>query len=142
MIVASQIENHFTSLASSKSNELRKLHDIILSVNPTVPLWFDNGINEEGKIVTNPTIGYGNLELQYANGSSRTFFQIGICSTSTGISIYIIGLKDKQHLKNTFSEKIGKASITGYCIKFKTLKDIHESALKELVSFGFSDRKN
>jgi hypothetical protein len=35
-----------------------------------------------------------------------------------------MGVKDKTYLNQTFGIKLGKASVTGYCIKFKTLKDI------------------
>ncbi|MFM2316712.1 MAG: hypothetical protein RLZZ155_1044 [Bacteroidota bacterium] len=137
-----QIASHFESLPPSKSHDLQLLHSFILSINPACKLWFDNGINDDGKVVANPTIGYGALSLQYANGTSRDFFQIGICSTSTGISVYIIGLKDKLYLKEKFASSIGKASVTGYCVKFKAMKDINENVLKELITFGFSERTN
>lgn len=136
--VQSQIQSHFEKLENAKSIELQQLHQLIVKINPTCKLWFDNGINDEGKVVTNPTIGYGLQTLHYAKGNSREFFQIGICATSTGISIYLIGLKDKNNLKETFSPSIGKATITGYCVKYKRLSDLNSDILTNLIRFAFS----
>lgn len=135
-----QIKKHFAQLEEAKSNELQLLHNLIVRLNPTCKLWFDNGINEEGKVVTNPTIGYGLQTLHYAKGQSRAFFQIGICATITGISIYLIGLKDKNILKETFSPSIGKATITGYCVKFKRLSELNTEPLTNLIQYGFSQK--
>ena len=35
--------------------------------------------------------------------------------------------------KKTIGKTIGKASVTGYCIKFKTLKDINIEILKQAI---------
>ena len=113
---------------------MRALHELILHVNPKCKLWFDNGLNEAGKPVTHPTIGYGDQVLTYANGSTKPFFQIGISATATGITIYFIGLTNKNYLKETFGTTIGKASITGYCIKFKKRADLNEAVLKKAIS--------
>jgi hypothetical protein len=48
-----------------------------------------------------------------------------------------MGLKDKTYLAQTFGEKLGKASVTGYCIKFKTLKDINIDVLEAAIRYGF-----
>lgn len=138
--IEKQIEAHFEELEAAKSNGLQELHGLILAVNPSCKLWFDNGINAEGKVVTNPTIGYGALTLTYAKGETKPFFQIGICATSTGFSIYFIGLKDKNILKETFGHTLGKSTITGYCVKFKRLSDLNLDVLKELIQFGFSEK--
>jgi len=136
--VQRQIQAHFTQLEVDKSKELQQLHNLIVSLNPQCKLWFDNGINEEGKVVTNPTIGYGLQTLEYAKGNTREFFQIGICATTSGISIYLIGLKDKNILKKTFGETLGKSTITGYCVKYKRLSDLNSETLEQLIQFGFS----
>ncbi|MBA1550741.1 DUF1801 domain-containing protein, partial [Klebsiella pneumoniae] len=76
--------------------------------------WFDSGIDDKGKLVANPTIGYGLFTIQYADGRTKEFFQIGISTNATGISVYIMGLKDKTYLPENYAEKIGKAKVTGY----------------------------
>lgn len=95
-----------------------------------------DGKDESGKVVSNPNIGYGSQTLTYADGSTKNFYQIGISGNSTGISVYIMGLKDKNYLKDNFGEDLGKASVTGYCIKFKKLKDIQVDVLKLAINYG------
>ena len=70
----------------------------------------------------------------YADGTNREFYQIGISPNTTGISVYIIG--DKKYLAQTYGKKVGKASVTRYCIKFKTLKDISIDILEDAILYG------
>jgi hypothetical protein len=88
--------------------------------------------------VSNPTIGYGFHTIKYANGKSREFFQIGVSGNKTGISVYILGLKDKKYLAKTYEKKLGKASVTGYCIRFKALKDISIDTLEVAIRYGLA----
>lgn len=134
--IKDQISEHLLNLAEPKQGEMKELHKRILQVMPGCKLWFDNGKNSENKTVTNPTIGYGLFVIKYANGSSKEFFQVGISANKTGISVYILGISDKTFLLKTFGQTIGKASITGYCIKFKALKDINLNVLLEAITQG------
>ena len=117
---------------------MQALHQLTLQVLPGCKLWFDSGRNSENKIVSNPTIGYGSLTIKYADGKTRDFFQIGLSANKTGISVYLMGIKDKAYLAQTYGEKLGKASVTGYCIKFKTLKDINIDILEAAIRYGVS----
>jgi len=92
--------------------------------------------DEKGKIVSNPNIGYGSQIIKYADGKTKEFYQIGISATTTGISVYILGIKDKKYLALTYGNELGKASVTGYCIKFKALKDINIDILKAAIRYG------
>ncbi|MES3018131.1 MAG: DUF1801 domain-containing protein [Bacteroidota bacterium] len=132
-----QIQTHLLSLSEPKSFELQTLHHrISTKVLPGCKLWFSDGKNDENKVVTNPTIGYGSHFIKYANGTTREFFQIGMSGNTTGISISIIGIKDKTYLAQTFGKDLGKASVTGYCIKFKTVKDINVEVLEAAIRWG------
>ncbi|WP_345989644.1 DUF1801 domain-containing protein [Chryseobacterium sp. Chry.R1] len=117
---------------------METLHQYILQVMPECKLWFLDGKNEEGKTISNPNIGYGFRVMKYADGSTRDFYQIGLSANTTGISIYILGIDDKNYLPQAYGEKIGKASVTGYCIKFKALKDIDIEVLGEAIRDGIS----
>jgi hypothetical protein len=75
--------------------------------------------------------------MAYADGSSRAFYRVGISANTSGISVYIMGLADKAHLANTYGKRLGKATITGYCIKFKKLQDIELPVLDEAIRDGF-----
>ncbi|MGB3078276.1 MAG: DUF1801 domain-containing protein [Saprospiraceae bacterium] len=112
---------------------MQALHRIILDVMPACKLWFLDGKNSEGKIVSNPNIGYGSYTIKYADGTTREFYQIGMSANTTGISVYIMGIDDKTYLAQTYGKTLGKASVSGYCIKFKTLKDINVDILRAAV---------
>jgi len=132
-----QIEAYITSQPEHKRSEMQELHTRILQVSPGCKLWFDDGKNAENKTVANPTAGYGFQTIKYANGKTREFFQIGMSANTTGISIYILGIDDKTYLARTYGKELGKASVTGYCIKFKNLEDININVLEDAIQFGF-----
>src|SRR5215212_3784656 len=137
MNVQEQIKNYITSQPEPKRSDMKELHRFILQVLPGCKLWFLDGKNSENKTVSNPNIGYGFHTIKYADGKTREFYQIGISANKTGISVYILGIDDKTYLDKTYGKKIGKASVTGYCIKFKTLKDINLEVLESAIRDGF-----
>jgi hypothetical protein len=141
MSIKEEIKKYIASQPEAKATDLVALNKLALKVSPKCKLWFESGKNEKGKIVSNPNIGYGSYTINYANGTSREFFQIGLSANTSGISVYILGLKDKTHLAKTYGKKIGKASVTGYCIKFKSLKDINTDVLAEAMRAGFEANK-
>ncbi len=117
---------------------MQYLHDLILTMMPKCKLWYLDGKDEKGKIVSNPNIGYGSYTITYADGKTKIFYQIGISANTTGISVYVMGIDDKTYLTQTYGKTIGKATVTGYCIKFKALKDIHIDVLKAAIKDGFA----
>ena len=138
MNIPEQIKDYIAGQPEPKRDEMQELHRLILRISPECRLWFLDGKNSEGKVVSNPNIGYGSQEIEYAGGKTREFYQIGLSANTTGISVYIIGIEDKKYLSQTYGEKLGKATVTGYCIKFKYLKDINLDALEAAIRFGFS----
>ena len=137
MNVPEQIEKYIASQPEPKRSDMEALHRIILQVMPACKLWFLDGKNSENRTVSNPNIGYGLHTMKYADGTTREFYQIGLSANKTGISVYILGLEDKKYLAQTFGKELGKASVTGYCIKFKTLKDINIEVLEAAMRYGF-----
>jgi hypothetical protein len=131
-----QIKEYIASQTEAKRSDMQALHHNILQVMPACKLWFLDGKDSNGKTVSNPNIGYGSYTIKYADGTTREFYQIGLSGNTTGISVYILGLDDKTYLAKTFGEKIGKASVTGYCIKFKKLKDINLDVLESAIRYG------
>ena len=136
MNIEEQIENYISSQAEPKRNDMEELHRFILKVLPGCKLWFLDGKDSENKVVSNPNIGYGFYTIKYANGTTREFYQIGMSANTTGISVYILGIPDKTYLAQTYGKTLGKASVTGYCIKFKTLKDINIDILEAAIRYG------
>jgi hypothetical protein len=136
MNVQDQIKHYVAGLPEPKRSDLQGLHDIILGMMPDCELWFLDGRDESGRTVSNPNIGYGAQTLKYADGKTREFYQIGTSANTTGISVYIMGIKDKKYLAETYGKKLGKASVTGYCIKFRTLKNIDVDTLVDAMRYG------
>lgn len=141
MNLTEQIKNYIASHPEPKRSEMQELHNLIRGVMPNCRLWYLDGKDEKGKIVSNPNIGYGTQIIKYADGRTREFYQIGISANTAGISVYIMGIEDKKYLAAEFGENLGKASITGYCIKFKSLKDINIDVLKSAIKYGFERGK-
>lgn len=131
-----QIKAYIASQPEPKRSDMHELHRIILQLMPKCRLWFLDGKNEKGQTVSNPNIGYGFQTIKYAAGKTREFYQIGISANTTGVSVYVFGIKDKKYLAQAYGKKLGRASVTGYCIKFRTLQDININILEEAMRYG------
>ena len=136
MNIQKQIQEYINIQPEPKRSEMQELHSIILKLMPKCRLWFFDGKDEKGKTVSNPNIGYGFRTIEYANGKTRDSYQIGVSANTTGISVYLLGIKDKKYLAQKYGKELGKASVSGYCIKFKTLKEININVLKLAMQYG------
>jgi hypothetical protein len=136
MSVKEEIKSYITGQPEPKRADMQELHRIILQVLPKSKLWFLDGKDDKGKIVSNPNIGYGSYPIRYTGGATKEFYQVGLSANTTGISVYIMGIADRNYLPGTYAKKIGKASVTGYCIKFKALKDINIDVLETAIRDG------
>lgn len=136
MNVHEHINAYIATQPEPKRTDMQDLHGMMLELMPECRLWFLDGKDEQGHTVSNPNIGYGLRTIRYADGKTREFYQIGISANTTGISVYILGIEDKKYLAETYGKKLGKASVTGYCIKFKTLKDINSDILQTAIQHG------
>ena len=138
MDIPEQVEAHLAGQPEPKQTDLRALHAHMLAEFPESILWFNDGTNEAGKVVANPNIGYGAYTITYADGSTREFYRIGLSATTTGISVYVLGLDDKTYLARTYGDSIGKATVTGYCVRFRRLSDINADALHAAIRHGMA----
>ena len=138
MTVDTQIRDYLAAQPEAKRSDMRALHDLILRVMPDERLWFLDGKDDSGRTISNPNIGYGLRTITYADGRTREFFQIGVSANTAGISVYIMGLEDKTYLAKTYGKKIGKASVTGYCIKFSALRNINADVLEAAIRDGIA----
>jgi hypothetical protein len=141
MNTTDQISAYIAAQPEPKRGDLQALHQLILGVMPGCRLWFLDGRDEHGKVVSNPNIGYGEQVLRQAGGKTRAFYQVGTSANTTGISVYVMGLDDRKALTEKFAKKIGKATVTGYCIKFKSLQDIDLDVLVDAMRFGIGQTR-
>lgn len=141
MNIQEQIKVYIATQPEPKRADIEELHKRILQVMPKCKLWFLDGKDDKGKTVSNPNIGYGFQTIEYADGKTKEFYQIGISANTAGISVYILGIKDKKYLARIYGKELGKASVTGYCIKFKALKDINIGILEAAIRYGVEHEK-
>lgn len=134
MDVQAQIDSYIAAQRPPKREEMQALHRRIVSLFPDCRLWFLDGRDGQGKVVSNPNIGYGQEAIRYASGEVRDFYRVGLSANTSGISVYIMGLKDRKYLSETYGARLGKASVTGYCIKFRSLKDVDLPVLEEVIA--------
>jgi hypothetical protein len=136
MNIHEQINEYIVTQPELKRSDMEELHGMILKLMPEGKLWFLDGKDEKGRTVSNPNIGYGLQTIKYADGKTREFYQIGVSANTTGISVYILGIEDKKYLAETFGKELGKASVTGCCIKFKELKNVKSDILQAAIRHG------
>ena len=141
MNVRKQIKDHIAAQPEPKRSEMQELHGIILGMMPDCKLWFLDGKDETGRVVSNPNIGYGVQTIKSADGKTKEFYQIGLSANTTGISVYIMGIKDRKYLVEKYGKKIGQASVTGYCIKFRTLRNVDVDALVDAMRYGIEQAR-
>ncbi len=134
MTVQEQIDRYLADQPQPKRDEMQQLHRAILNRSPGCKLWFLDGRNGENKIVSNPNIGYGSQTIDYASGETKEFYRIGLSANTTGISVYVMGLNDKKYLVETYGGTLGKARITGYCVKFRSLRDMDIDVLEAMIA--------
>jgi hypothetical protein len=138
MNVLTQISDYLAAQPERKRSDMQALHSMMLKVMPDGRLWFLDGKDESGRTVSNPNIGYGLLTIAYADGQTREFYQIGLSANAAGISVYVMGLDDKAYLADTYSAKLGKARVTGYCIKFSAVRNINLDVLEAAIRDGIA----
>jgi hypothetical protein len=136
MSVRQRIAEYIAAQPASKRSQMQELHNMFREIRPESKLWFLDGRDEAGKVVTNPNIGYGTQMMKYADGSTREFYRVGLSANTSGLSVYIMGLDDKKYLSAAYAKGLGKATVTGYCIKFRKLSDIDTDVLRDAVRFG------
>lgn len=131
--IQGRIDGYIAGQAEPKRGDMQALDDMIQATMPGCRLWFLDGVDGDGRTVSNPNIGYGLQTIRYADGKTREFYQIGMSANTTGISLYVLGLDDRTFLSRTFGPTIGKASVTGYCIRFRKLEDIDVDVLRDAI---------
>jgi hypothetical protein len=142
MNIHEQINAYIATQPEPKRSDMQELHGILLELMPACRLWFLDGKDEQGRTVSNPNIGYGYRTRTYADATTKAFYQIGISANTTGISVYILGIADKHYLAETYGKELGKARVTGYCITFKTLKDVNRAILQAAIRDGIEQTSN
>ena len=134
MNVQAQIDRYIAAQDPPKRQDIEAIQRLILAASPNCRLWFLDGRDADDKIVTNENIGYGAQTQTYASGATRDFYRIGLSANATGLSLYLMGIEDKTYLPRTYGGRIGKAKVTGYCVRFRRLTDLNPDILQEMIA--------
>lgn len=82
MSVEQLIDTYIASQPDQKRADLLVLHRFVTEAAPDSRLWFLDGTDEQGKTVSNPSIGYGERMLRHANGDTGAFYRVGSAPTA------------------------------------------------------------
>ncbi len=127
------IARYLNGLGADKRRAMHALHALVLKTMPGCMLWLNDGLDTAGRVVSNPCIGYGSRTIRYANGTTREAFRAGISANNAGLSVYLMAMPDKTILARKYAASIGRATVTGYCIKFRKLEDVDLQVLAKAL---------
>jgi len=80
MSVEDEISSYLASIPKPRQSDMRRLHAAVLEMEPGRRLWFFDGKDEAGKVVSNPSIGYGALTMRTGTAVTAIY--------TTGESVY------------------------------------------------------
>lgn len=81
-------------------------------------------------------VGYGQYDYRYASGRSGTFLATGFSPRKRELSIYIMpGYQDYGAILS----RLGKHRIGKSCLYIRSLSDVDQDALAELIAAGLHD---
>lgn len=118
---------------SQRQKDCRKIHDMMLEIVGEVPkIW--------GSKLSSGIVGFGDYHYKYETGREGDYFRMGFANRAQNISIYIMpGYQDfSDKLSRLGKHKIGKA-----CLYIKSLSDVDENVLQEMLikGLGIMDEK-
>ena len=96
MNIKEQIKDYITSQPEPKRSEIQELHQHLLQVLPKCKLWYLDGKDDKGKIVSNPSIGYGLQTVKYADGKPKNFIKLVSVQTRQEYLFILWALKTKS----------------------------------------------
>jgi len=78
-------------------------------------------------------LGYGPYRYRYATGREGEACKLSIASNVSFISLYCLVADADGHLAERYTDRLPKARVTKYCVRFKKLADLDEAAVVALV---------
>lgn len=136
MIASTNIKSYLDSLPENTKEELTFFHQQVLEKYPNCRIWFLDGKDATGKVISNPNMGYGTITLPTKTNINREFYKLGISANSKGFSIYFMGLTDRNLIQKHLGHFFPNSKITGYCLNLKSIKNVELAILEKLILFG------
>jgi hypothetical protein len=95
-------------------------------------------ITTEKPVMWSTMIGFGNYHYKYDSGREGDFFLVGFAPSKVGITLYITSGYTELAEK---LERLGKHKIGKSCLYIKSLSDLNLDILKEIIKFGYNNKK-
>lgn len=95
-------------------------------------------VTGEKPMMWSTMIGFGNYHYKYNSGREGDFFLVGFSASKVGMTIYISsGFSElAEKLTKLGNHKLGKS-----CLYIKKLADLDLEVLKEIIEFGYNNKK-
>lgn len=78
-------------------------------------------------------IGYGDWSYRRSDKEIVNWFKVGLTAQKNYISLYINTDEDGQYLTKRYVDKLGKVKVGSSSVSFKTLSDVNQDELMELI---------
>lgn len=119
---ATSPSEYIASVPANRRADIQAVHDLILKTTPHLKPHILSGM-----------IGYGKYHYRYPSGREGDWALIALANQKNYISLYICSVDNGKYIPEQYTDKLPKASIGKSCIRFKTLADIDQSVLAEII---------
>lgn len=119
------VEEYITSLDAATQKDARTLFEIMQRISGEKPILYGIG-----------TIGFGVYSYEYESGRKGESHVLGFYPRKGKITIY---LTDGTARYATLLSKLGKHTITGYCLYVKQLSDVELSILEQIIEESYKN---
>jgi hypothetical protein len=120
-------DEYIARLDEPRRSEIRKLHTLITRTAPKLESHLASGM-----------LAYGRYQYRPKRGPGGEWFNIGLASNKRYISLYVMATdpSGSRYLAETYKDRLPAADIGKSCVRFKSVDDLDQGALKQLIREG------
>jgi hypothetical protein len=116
-------EQYIAQLDEPRREQIGRLHDLIRTTVPELEPYMESGM-----------IGYGRYHFRYPTGREGDWCLLGVASHKRYISFYVVAENATGgYLAEAYRDRLPKADIGKSCVRFRSLDDLDQEVLRELV---------
>jgi L-rhamnose mutarotase len=119
------VDEYIASLDESLRQDTQKLQDMMQKISAEKPQLYGYG-----------TIGFGVYKYEYTSGRKGEAHTLGFYPRKGKITVYLM---DGTTRYAELLAKLGKHTITGYCIYIKQLSDVDLNVLRQILERSFKN---
>ena len=119
---AKTVDQYIEELDEPRKGDVKALDQLIREAAPELKPTMEFGFP-----------GYGKYHYKYASGREVDWPAVSMANQKNYISLYVMCIIDGKYLAESYKDRLPKASIGKSCIRFKSMNDVDENVLKEVV---------